>query len=293
MSRLRSAIVAAAWNTAALAQVRAQPRESLIRTNYAHREVSLAGGLATALGVTAGVGSVGGRAAVAGVIATAAAGGLGALDDLTEKPEDRATKGLRGHVKAMATGQFTTGGIKFLGITAAGLVAGAIVASTRSGSASGPNGSSTANAQLGRALDVVSSGALVAGTANLLNLFDLRPGRALKTATIIAIPLAFVNGPGGAAATAVIGASMAAAPSDLGESTMLGDTGANALGAALGVSLALVPSRVVRAGALATIVAGTLVSERVSFSRIIASQPALTWLDNLGRLRAQAPPTTP
>ena len=43
----------------------------------------------------------------------------------------------------------------------------------------------------------------------------------------------------------------------------------------------------------ATIVAGTLVSERVSFSRIIASQPALTWLDNLGRLRAQAPPTTP
>ena len=83
MSRLRSAIVAAAWNTAALAQVRAQPRESLIRTNYAHREVSLAGGLATALGVTAGVGSVGGRAAVAGVIATAAAGGLSLLGMLT------------------------------------------------------------------------------------------------------------------------------------------------------------------------------------------------------------------
>ena len=287
MSRLRSAIVAAAWNTAALAQVRATPQESLIRTNYAQREVSLAGGIATAVGVTAGAASVGGRAAVAGVIATAAAGGLGTPDDLTEKPEDRATKGLRGHVKAMASGQFTTGGIKLLGITAAGLVAGAIASSHRHAGSPRP-GSGEAVSGVVKALDVVSSGALVAGSANLLNLFDLRPGRALKAATLMAIPLAFVNGPGGAVATSVIGASAAAAPSDLGESTMLGDTGANALGAAIGVSLALVPSRAVRAGALAAIVAGTLVSERVSFSRIIASQPALTWLDYLGRIRAQA-----
>ena len=113
--------------------------------------------------------------ALAGAVAVTAAGGLGALDDLTEREQDRGTKGLRGHLGALAEGRVTTGAVKLLGITAASLFAGTVLADARRRA----TGSSTPFAAT--ALDAVTSGALVAGTANLLNLLDLRPGRALIT----------------------------------------------------------------------------------------------------------------
>jgi UDP-N-acetylmuramyl pentapeptide phosphotransferase/UDP-N-acetylglucosamine-1-phosphate transferase len=65
---------------------------------------------------------------------------------------------------------------------------------------------------------------------------------------------------------------------------MLGDTGANALGATLGVGLLLrVRSRTGRAAAVAALVALTAASERVSFSAVIDRSPGLRWLDRLGR----------
>ena len=47
---------------------------------------------------------------------------------------------------------------------------------------------------------------------------------------------------------------------------MLGDSGANAVGALLGLRLAAVPGRAPRAALLAGIVALTLASEKVSFT---------------------------
>ena len=64
---------------------------------------------------------------------------------------------------------------------------------------------------------------------------------------------------------------------------MLGDCGANAVGAALGCALVAGSGRVARLGALAGTVALTLASEQVSFSAWIDSHPAATWLDQLGR----------
>jgi len=115
---------------------------------------------------------------------------------------------------------------------------------------------------------------LVAGTANLLNLLDLRPGRALKAGLLLA-------GATGDAGTA--GAAAALLPDDLGERVMLGDGGANALGAACGLCLARAASLPV-ASVLAVVVVGlTLVSERVSFTRVIDATPPLRWADRLGR----------
>ncbi|PWD49982.1 hypothetical protein C8046_04095 [Serinibacter arcticus] len=278
MSRLLPAIHAAAWTVAASVQARRSERESWRRTNFRGRTVSLSGGIATSLGTLAGTASAGGRPAVAGVVAAAAAGGLGALDDLTERPEDRSTKGLRGHLTALAHGTVTTGAVKLLGITAASLVAGAVLADGRRRDADGSR-------RLGMtALDAVTSGALVAGTANLLNLLDLRPGRALKATALIGAPLALAGGAGAGVAAAAVGAAVAAAPTDLAETTMLGDTGANALGAALGVALAARTHPAVRASALAVVVAATVASERISFSRVIDSTAPLAWVDQLGRL---------
>jgi hypothetical protein len=86
----------------------------------------------------------------------------------------------------------------------------------------------------------------------------------------------------------VLGAAGAALRDDLAERDMLGDGGANALGAALGTAAVLSAPRGVRLGLLAGVVALTIASERISFSQVIARTPGLRELDALGRRRAGA-----
>src|SRR5690606_34387733 len=183
-----------------------------------------------------------GRTASATALATAGAGAFGLVDDLAEDASTR-TKGLRGHLGALAQGRLTTGGLKVLGIGTTSLVAAA-VGTRRTGGA------------VGHVADVAVNGALVAGTANLLNLLDLRPGRALKAAGAASAP--FLATSAAPTTGAVLGAAAAAAPGDLGERDMLGDCGANALGAALGSQVAFAAPRAVRWLALAGVVGLTL-----------------------------------
>jgi hypothetical protein len=130
---------------------------------------------------------------------------------------------------------------------------------------------------------VINTG-LIAGGANLLNLFDLRPGRAIKVATASGALIAAGGGADGrAAAAAPLGAALALLPEDLGERAMLGDAGANALGAMLGAAAAMSLPRPARAGLLAGIAALTGASEKVSFTKVIERTPPLRWLDMLGR----------
>jgi hypothetical protein len=141
---------------------------------------------------------------------------------------------------------------------------------------------------------------LVAGGANLLNLFDLRPGRAIK----VAVASGALIAAGGAAAGAGRGArgplaalapwpplaaALALMPEDLGEQAMLGDCGANALGAMLGVAAAGLP-RAARIALLAGITGLTVASEKVSFTKVIERTPALHWVDMLGRRPADPAP---
>ena len=78
-------------------------------------------------------------------------------------------------------------------------------------------------------------------------------------------------------------------PEDLGERAMLGDCGANALGAMLGASAAGLP-RPARIALLAGIAGLTAASEKVSFTKVIERTPALRWLDMLGRRPARQEP---
>ncbi|WP_380175349.1 hypothetical protein ACFEMC_08305 [Kineococcus sp. DHX-1] len=246
------------------------------RTNHAGRPLTLLEGPTAALAVAAGCLAARPGWRAAGVLAAAGAAGLGAYDDLAERPDDRSggARGLRGHLAALRRGRLTTGAWKVLGIGATGLAAAA-VADRAHGSGGGP----------GRALDVLLGGALVAGTANLVNLFDLRPGRAAKVASVAALSL--TAGPGAADARplagAVTGACAAVLRDDLAGRSMLGDTGANALGAVLGVAALARWDRTGRAVALGAVVGLTLASEKVSFSRLIEAQPLLRELDRLGR----------
>jgi UDP-N-acetylmuramyl pentapeptide phosphotransferase/UDP-N-acetylglucosamine-1-phosphate transferase len=69
---------------------------------------------------------------------------------------------------------------------------------------------------------------------------------------------------------------------------MMGDAGSNALGAAWGVAAVSQMSRSSLLGTLGVIAGLTLLSERVSFSDLIARNPVTSWLDDLGRA---TPPT--
>jgi len=254
------------------------------RTNHRGEPVSMLEGPAVATGLLAGalVGAPTPRAAAALAVATAAGAAFGIVDDLAEDA-DAKRKGLRGHLGAMARGEVTTGGLKVLGIGAGALVAAALAVP-------GKDAAGRPVPRGGYLLDVATSGALVAASANLLNLLDLRPGRALKAATLVAGPLALGSGAGAGGAAAVLGTAGAAFDQDLAETDMLGDGGANALGAALGAALVLSAPRRVRLAALGLVVGLTVASEKVSFTRVIERTPVLRELDALGRRPVHQPP---
>ncbi len=246
------------------------------RTNHRGEPVTLLEGPAVAAGAIAGLltqaglGSssrprVGWKRPVAMVVSGLGAAAFGAYDDLAGSGDRR---GFRGHLGALRHGEVTTGAVKLGGIGAAGLL-GAVVAG-------------------GPPADVVINAGLIAGSANLLNLFDLRPGRAIKVAVASGALIA-------AAPTArestlpPLVAALVLLPEDLGERAMLGDAGANGLGAMLGAS-AIAGPRPARIALLAGIAGLTAVSEKVSFTKVIAHTPALHWLDMLGRRPASRVP---
>ena len=245
------------------------------RTNHRGEPVTLLEGPAVAAGAIVGVlvqagltGTSAGRRPMAMAMAVGGAGAaaFGAYDDLAGSGDRR---GFRGHLGALRHGEVTTGAVKLGGIGATGL-ATAVLAG-------------------GSPADVVINAGLVAGGANLLNLFDLRPGRAIKVA---AASGALLGAAGQESVAAPLGAALALLPEDLGERAMLGDAGANALGAMLGASAAGL-SRPARIVLLAGIAGLTAASEKVSFTKVIARTPALNWLDMLGRRPAPEPSPVP
>ncbi|MCL4079126.1 hypothetical protein MX659_05945 [Coriobacteriia bacterium Es71-Z0120] len=197
----------------------------------------------------------------------------------------RDVRGFSGHVRALLEGSLTTGGLKLVGIGVASLAAARAVAGVASWGGS-PAG-------------ILVAGVTVALTANFVNLLDLRPGRALKGyvalscagALLLASFVYRLAGAGFASsasllAVALLGPAAACWRYDLGERAMLGDAGANAMGAVAGlVIVSALPLPGVAAFG-AAVLALNLLSERVSFSAVIERVGVLAWLDALGRASA-------
>ncbi|WP_406287861.1 hypothetical protein [Embleya sp. NBC_00896] len=271
--RLVTALAATGAARAAYAALtRRPPGEAALweRRNHRGDVLTLLEGPAAAVGAAVAVAcapGVPGRWRAAGVLAATAGASVGTYDDMAGSADRR---GFKGHLGALAKGEVTSGGVKIVGMGVAGLAAGALVQR--------------------RPADKLLAGLVIAGTANLINLFDLRPGRAAKAVLIAGTPGLLRGGPAGALAAAPMGAAAALLPEDLGEQAMLGDAGANALGAALGVAFA---ARSSRKGlvAKALLIAGlTAASEKVSFTKVIAGNRALNAVDMFGRRPAPTPP---
>ncbi len=220
---------------------------------------ALTTGAATAIAFTPGLPA---PARAAGALAVLGAGAIGAYDDLGGLRTQQA-KGFAGHLAALREGRLTSGAVKAGGIGLTSLAAAALVSA--------------------RPRDALIGGAVVAGYANLANLFDLRPGRALKFGLLHA-PLVAAGGPAGALVAGPLGAAAAMLPPDLREEAMLGDAGANALGAALGTAVLLRYGTRGRLVHLIGLAALTAASEKISFTRVIAATPPLRWFDELGRV---------
>ncbi|MFI8522779.1 hypothetical protein ACIGEZ_34055 [Streptomyces sp. NPDC085481] len=233
MGRPGAFVVAAGVTRAAYEALRRVRDPRWERVNHAGRSVGLYAGPAVALGAAVGTRSA------PGALAVLAAGACGAYDDAYG--DER--RGFRAHLAALREGEVTSGAVKLFGIGAAGLVAGALLKE--------------------RPLDKVLAGIVIAGTAHLVNLVDVRPGRAglavlgLSAPGLLSTPLA----------AAPMGAVAAVLGEDLGERTMLGDTGAQALGAAVGTAIAAGNGRlglaVHAAGLVAAAVYGDEISELV------------------------------
>ncbi len=306
-----TAVIAAAAARAAYTALTRNPpggAERWTRTNHRGEPVTLLEGPAVALaGAVAATAAAGVPARSRAALAAAAAGAaaFGGYDDIAGSGDRR---GFRGHLGALAHGEVTTGAVKLGGIGVTGVAAAALTG--------------------GLAADVAINSALIAGSANLLNLFDLRPGRALKVVMAAGVPLAVgqlavrpavrpaahpaarpaarpavgpgraarraraSRAPGAAAVAAPLGAAVALLPEDLGERAMLGDAGANALGAMLAAAAAGGLSRRSRLAILAGVTALTAASEVVSFTKVIQRTAPLHWLDMLGRRPAHAAPSS-
>jgi UDP-GlcNAc:undecaprenyl-phosphate GlcNAc-1-phosphate transferase len=174
-----------------------------------------------------------------------------------------AVRGLRGHLRALLSGHFTTGGLK---LVAAVLAAAITVAWT-------PRDHLWANL-----LALIA----IAGCTNIWNGLDVAPGRALKGFLVVALVLIAVD-----LKTFLLvctGAAMGVLVPDLRERGMLGDSGANLLGFLAGAEIARRLPEVWLIPAVLIVIGLNVLAETVRFSRTIEATPPLRWLDRLGRL---------
>lgn len=189
---------------------------------------------------------------------------FGLLDDAVGTA---AAKGLRGHLRALREARLTTGLLKL----AAGVVAGVI-----------------ASSQAEESVLWIAIGTIgIAAWANVGNLFDLGPGRCIKVCWPICVTLTLVFLDSLVPLALLLGSVLGVLGSDLKEKVMLGDTGANPLGALVGVCLLATGNHIVVVVGCVVGVALNLAAEKVSFSRIIVSNSVLLRFDIIGATEAR------
>ena len=185
----------------------------------------------------------------------------GALDDLIG---NRNVSGLKGHFKSLFKGELTTGGFKALFGGFVGLVVSVCISSS--------------------IVDIIVNTLIIALSTNLMNLFDLRPGRAIKAYLVIMIPIYItLTGYTKVFPLLILPHVLAYFNTDLKARGMMGDTGSNVLGISIGVLMALGYGIKVRLAWLVFLILMHLITEKFSLTKIIEKNRVLKFIDNLGR----------
>ena len=228
------------------------------RTNYRGRRVLFPLGLvllaAALIALTAGLSRW--------LVFLGGVGYLGLLDDLAAGTP----RGWRGHGRAVARGELSTGAVKAVGTVALAAYAAAGTGSTGAG-------------YLAQVL-------VLAFAAHLGNLLDTRPGRPEKTLAITSAVVCLASG--GLSPLEPVAALLPPVAVcswfTLRERAMWGDAGASVIGGMIGVLLVTTLSSVGTGLALAGLIAISVYGEFRSISVAIQRLPLLQRLDSIGRV---------
>lgn len=189
----------------------------------------------------------------------------GLVDDVFGSPE----KGFRGHLRALTEGRITSGLFKLVSISLISMFVAFKLEDDL--------------------LARLSSAVILASSSNLFNLLDLRPGRSVKSA----LPVFFagtiiLRGELKEFALVLLSIYLIYLFFDLREFTMLGDAGANPLGFFAATIVIFAVKITMYKLVIALFLVGlNLVSEKVSFTKIIEGNKILNFVDRLGRMHGK------
>lgn len=185
----------------------------------------------------------------------------GILDDVIG---NRDVSGLKGHFKSFFKGTLTTGGFKaifggFVGVLISIAVSDSIP-------------------------DIIINTLIIALSTNLMNLLDLRPGRAIKAYIVIIITIFItLTGYVKILPLLILPNVLAYFNYDLKAKAMMGDTGSNVLGISIGMLIVFGYSFKVRVSWLVFLVFIHILTEKYSLTKIIENNKILNFIDKLGR----------
>ena len=185
----------------------------------------------------------------------------GVLDDIIG---NRDVSGLKGHFKSLFKGNLTTGGFKALFGGFVGLIISIGISKDL--------------------LDIVINTLIIALSTNLMNLLDLRPGRAIKAyLSIMVVIFLTITGYIKVLPLLIVPNVLAYFNYDLKARAMMGDTGSNVLGISIGILVIFGYSLNVRLGWLAFLLFIHILTEKYSLTKIIEKNKILNFIDKLGR----------
>lgn len=187
---------------------------------------------------------------------------VGFMDDLIGEKE---VKGLKGHFISFIKGNPTTGGIK----AGVGFLLSLFVALVLSKDI----------------LEIILNTFLIAMFTNLINLFDLRPGRSSKVFILFAVIMLLFSTASeyDKIIYSFFGILFIYLPLDLKAKVMMGDVGSNTMGFTLGIYCALTQNVIAKIVYLLLLLILHLLAEKISFTKIIENNKFLKFLDDLGR----------
>ncbi|ABR48672.1 conserved hypothetical protein [Alkaliphilus metalliredigens QYMF] len=187
---------------------------------------------------------------------------LGLLDDTVGS---RDTLGFKGHLGQLVRGRLTTGGLKAVlgGLTA--LLISSILSSS--------------------IIELILNTLLLGLFTNLINLLDLRPGRAMKgyISLLMVFLILGITYESRIIFFTILGYCIVYLPQDLRAEYMMGDVGSNTLGMTLGIMSMLSFSSIVKYLLLFILIIIHMIAEKYSISKIIDGNSILRFIDNLGR----------
>lgn len=186
---------------------------------------------------------------------------VGIIDDIIG---NRDVSGLKGHFKSLFKGKLTTGGFKALFGGFVGLIISVAISKN--------------------IIDIIINTLIIALSTNFMNLFDLRPGRAIKIYLVIIITLFItLGGYIKILPLLILPNVLAYFKFDLKAKAMMGDTGSNVLGVSIGILIAFGYTLNIRIVWLAFLILIHLLTEKFSLTKIIEESKVLNFIDKLGR----------